>query len=291
MSRGSLGKGLSALLPGAQNRGDAAAVIRNVDMDSIDPNPFQPREKFNEESLEELAKSIKSHGVIEPIILRAKGRRYEIIAGERRFRASKLAGFEVIPAIIKNFNDLKTMEIALVENLQRENLNAIEQARTFMKLIKEFKLTQEELAKRTGKSRSAITNIIRLLNLPNEVQNMLLEGVLTQGHARALLSLKDEKAQKKLAKKIIKEGFSVRETERIVQKVTKEEKEGKPVKKKEIKGFVTDYRPLENALQEILVTRVKISHNGKRGNIQIRFSTEEELKRILSLLLSEKSDM
>ncbi len=285
MAKGGLGKGLSALLPGGKEQG---VLIREIPLDEIDPNPFQPREKFSDESLSELATSIKTHGVLEPIILRAKGKRYEIIAGERRYRASKLAGLKTIPAVIKNYNDLKTMEIALVENLQREDLNPLEQARTFMKLIKEFKLTQEEVARRTGKSRSAITNTIRLLNLPEEVQKMILEEKISPGHARALLPLGDPKLQLRLAKKIVEDGLSVRETETIVREKIKEKKEGKPVKPGEIKGLVKNYKTLERALQDILVTRVKISHNGKRGMIQIRFSTDEDLKRILELLFSDK---
>ncbi len=285
MAKGGLGKGLSALLPGGKEQG---VLIREIPLDEIDPNPFQPREKFSDESLSELATSIKTHGVLEPIILRAKGKRYEIIAGERRYRASKLAGLKTIPAVIKNYNDLKTMEIALVENLQREDLNPLEQARTFMKLIKEFKLTQEEVARRTGKSRSAITNTIRLLNLPEEIQKMILEEKISPGHARALLPLGDPKLQLRLAKKIVEDGLSVRETETIVREKIKEKKEGKPVKPGEIKGLVKNYKTLERALQDILVTRVKISHNGKRGMIQIRFSTDEDLKRILELLFSDK---
>ncbi len=287
MARGGLGKGLSALLPGASGR-DHGLLIREIPLDQIDPNPFQPREKFADESLKELALSIKTHGVLEPIILRAKGKRYEIIAGERRYKASKLAGLKTIPAIIKNYNDLKTMEIALVENLQREDLNPLEQAKTFMKLIKEFKLTQEEVARRTGKSRSAITNTIRLLNLPEEIQTMILEEKITQGHARALLSLDDKKLQKKIAKKIVEEGLSVREVEALVKEKIREKKEGKPLKPSQMKGFIRNYKTLEHALQDILLTKVKISHNGKRGMIQIRFSTDEDLKRIIELLFSDK---
>ncbi len=285
MAKGGLGKGLSALLPGGKEQG---VLIREIPLDEIDPNPFQPRERFDDESLQELATSIKTHGVLEPIILRAKGKRYEIIAGERRYKASKLAGLKTIPAVVKNYNDLKTMEIALVENLQREDLNPLEQARTFMKLIKEFKLTQEEVARRTGKSRSAVTNTIRLLNLPEEIQKMLLEEKISQGHARALLSLGDAKLQIKIARKIVEEGLSVREVEAIVREKLKEEKEGKPVKPGQMKGFVKNYKTLERALQDILITKVRISHNGKRGMIQIRFSTDEDLKRILELLFSDK---
>ncbi len=287
MAKGGLGKGLSALLPGASGK-DQGLMIREISLDAIDPNPFQPREKFDNESLEELALSIKAHGVLEPVILRAKGKRYEIIAGERRYKASKLAGLKTIPAIIKNYNDLKTMEIALVENLQREDLNPLEQAKTFMKLIKEFKLTQEEVARRTGKSRSAITNTIRLLNLPEEVQNMILKEKITQGHARALLPLEDKKLQIKIAKKIVEEGLSVREVEALVKEKMRQKKEGNPLKPSEMKGFVKNYKTLERALQDILVTKVKISHNGKRGMIQIRFSTDDDLKRIIELLFSDK---
>ena len=289
MAKGGLGKGLSALLPGAGNK-DQGMMVREIPLDDIDPSPFQPRERFDDDALDELAASIKVHGVLEPIILRSKGKRYEIIAGERRYKASKLAGLKTIPAIVKNYNDLKTMEIALVENLQREDLNPLEQARTFMKLIKEFKLTQEELARRTGKSRSAITNTIRLLNLPIEIQDLISEGKITQGHARALLSLQDPKLQKRIAKKIIDEGLSVRETEALVREKVKEKKEGKPLKPSQMKGFIKSYKTLEKALQDILVTKVRISHNGKRGIIQIRFSTDDDLKRILELFFSDKLD-
>jgi len=290
LAKRGLGKGLGALLPGVGGK-DQGVFIREINLDDIDPNPFQPRENFDDESLKELAVSIKMHGVLEPIILRAKGKRYEIIAGERRYKASKLAGLKTIPAVVKNYSDLKTMEIALVENLQREDLNPIEQARTFMKLIREFKLTQEELARRTGKSRSTITNIIRLLNLPPQVQDALLTGKITQGHARALLSLRDEKLQKRLTKKIIEEGLSVREIESIVKKKLTEKEKGKPVRPSQMKGFVKNYKTLEKTLQDILITKVRITHNGKRGTIQIRFSTDEELKRILELLFSDKIEL
>ncbi len=249
--------------------------IIEVNLDDLRVNPYQPRKIFDETSLQELAESIKQHGVFQPIIIKKSIKGYEIVAGERRVRASKLAGLTTIPAIIRNFNDSQMMEIALLENLQRENLNVIEEAIAYKSMIEKLSLTQEELSKKVGKSRSHITNILGLLRLPKEVQKMVIQGSLTMGHARTLSKLEDEEEIKTLANKIVNENLTVRQIENIEAKPNfKKKNEFSKNEKQE------DYRYVEEILRDKLDTKVRI----KDQKIEISFINTADLNRILEVL-------
>ena len=250
--------------------------IVNVKLSDLRSNPYQPRKVFDEQALEELASSIKEHGVFQPIIIKKSIKGYEIIAGERRVKASEMAGLTEIPAIIRDFNDTQMMEIALLENLQRENLTAIEEANAYKKLIETLSLTQEELAKRLGKSRSHITNMIGLLTLPNSIQEDINSKKITMGHARVLSKLEDEVQQKKLAKMVIEEGISVRKLEEISQ--SPQINKTNPQKQKKQKD--NKYSYLQEELSERLGTKVIIKSN----KIEISFSGDMDLSRILEVL-------
>ena len=250
--------------------------IVNVRIDELRPNPYQPRKVFDEEALEELANSIKEHGVFQPIIIKKSIKGYEIIAGERRAKASKMAGLKEIPAIIRDFNDTQMMEIALLENLQRENLTAIEEAQAYQKLQETLSLTQEELAKRIGKSRSHITNMLGLLSLPQIIQDDVNNKKITMGHARVLSKLEDREQQKELEKKIIEEGISVRKLEELTQKPSIVKTNPQVRKKKE----QNQYYYIQEELREKLGTKVIINKN----KIEINFANEKDLTRILELL-------
>lgn len=246
--------------------------IIEVNLDELRPNPYQPRKIFDEEALNDLSASIKEHGVFQPIIIKKSIKGYEIIAGERRVRASKLAGLTKIPAIIRDFTDTQMMEIALLENLQRENLNVIEEAIAYKSMIEKLSLTQDELSKKVGKSRSHITNILGLLRLPKEVQKMVIHGQLTMGHARMLSKLEDEEKIIELANKIVNEDLNVRETEEIGNK---EKKKNKIVKTND-EGF----KYVEEMLKDKLDTKVKV----KDKKIEITFINTADLNRILEVL-------
>ena len=250
--------------------------IVEIPLDELRSNPYQPRKNFNEEALQELASSIKEHGVFQPIIVKKSIKGYEIIAGERRVKASKLAGLNEIPAIIRDFNDTQMMEIALLENLQRENLSAIEEATAYKKLQETLNITQDELAKRLGKSRSHITNMLGLLSLPDQIQKDINEKKLTMGHARVLSKLSDESQQKELEEKVINEGISVRELENLTQspKVTKTN----PQKHKNIEN--NEYSYLQEELSEKLGTKVVI----KKNKIEISFVNNNDLNRLLEYM-------
>lgn len=247
--------------------------IIEIDIDELRPNPYQPRKIFDDLALEELASSIKEHGVFQPIIIKKSIKGYEIIAGERRVRASKLAGLNKIPAIIRDFDDTQMMEIALLENLQRENLNVIEEAIAYKSMIDKLSLTQDELSKKVGKSRSHITNILGLLRLPKEVQKMTIRGEITMGHARMLSKLEDESKIIELANKIINEDLNVRETEEIGNKEKKKNIVNKSVTDEEFKY-------VEDILRDKLDTKVKI----KDKKIEITFTNTADLNRILEVL-------
>ena len=251
-------------------------AITMINLDELRSNPYQPRKNFNEEALQELASSIKEHGVFQPIIVKKSIKGYEIIAGERRVKASKLAGLNEIPAIIRDFNDTQMMEIALLENLQRENLSAIEEATAYKKLQETLNITQDELAKRLGKSRSHITNMLGLLSLPDQIQKDINEKKLTMGHARVLSKLSDESQQKELEEKVINEGISVRELENLTQspKVTKTN----PQKHKNIEN--NEYSYLQEELSEKLGTKVVI----KKNKIEISFVNNSDLNRLLEYM-------
>ncbi len=250
--------------------------IVNIPISEIRSNPYQPRKTFDEKTLNELAASIKEHGVIEPIIVKKSIKGYEIVAGERRTKASKIAGFDTVPAIIRDFNDEEMMEIALIENIQRENLNPIEEARAYSVILKANGLTQESLAKKFGKSRSYITNMLGLLNLPNDIQTTIAEKKLSMGHARALSKLADIDKQKELTTKIIKEGLSVRGLEKLIanQDFSKRVKISRP------KAPNTQYKIYEDLMREKLGTKVKILNR----KIEIPFDSTKDLERLLDIL-------
>lgn len=251
--------------------------IYELPIDELRPNPYQPRKTFDEETLRELADSIEEHGVFQPIIVKKSIKGYEIIAGERRFRASKMAGKDTIPAIVRDFSDEEMMEIALLENLQREDLNAIEEALAYKSLQEKLGITQEELAKKVGKSRSHITNMLGLLRLPDEVKEMVSDNKLTMGHARMLSKLEDSNQIKEMAEQIVTEGLSVREVESLGDNPTIEKKN--KIVRKEKKEF-SEYKYAENLLRDKLDTKVKINDR----KIEIHFTSTADLNRILEVL-------
>ena len=250
--------------------------IIDIELSELRPNPYQPRKVFDDEALKELSASIKEHGVFQPIIIKKSIKGYEIIAGERRVRASKLAGLDKIPAIIRDFTDEQMMEIALLENLQRENLTAIEEAYAYKAMIEKLSLTQDELSKKVGKSRSHLTNILGLLRLPKEVQQMIAESKLSRGHARALSKLEDEEKIKELANKIVNEKISVRNAEEL----TNQETHTHEIKKTPREKSNSEYKYVEDLLREKLDAKVKI----KDKKIVINFTSTADLNRILEII-------
>ena len=284
-----LGKGLDSMIPEKKTKAEMKEAqdksLAEIKISEIDPNMGQPRKKFDEDELLELAESIKIHGVIQPIILTKRGKRYEIIAGERRWRASKLAGLVKIPAVIREYTDKEIMEVSLIENIQRQDLNPIEEATAFKNLIDEYKMKQDDLAERVSKSRSAITNALRLLKLDDKVKAMLAEGLISTGHARALLAVEDKNKQQILATKIFDEKLSVRETEKLVKQIP----ENKEPKKEERPSEKLIYKKLEDSLKGIIGSKVSIKgrSNGK-GKIEIDYYSIEELDRITELLSTIK---
>ena len=282
MVKRGLGKGLEALIPKAEHK--EKGLVIEMDVESLIPNIFQPRKNFDKEKMEELKGSIKKHGIIQPIVVRKIANGYEMVAGERRLKAAKEIGLRKIPAIIKNINNEKSLEIALVENIQREDLNPVEQANAFKRLIDEFKLTQQELAEATGKSRALVTNTIRLLKLNPEIQKNISEGKISFGHAKLLLSIEDEEVQKAVCDRIIANDLSVRDTERLIKNIEKVQKKQFKVKNITIERFPE----VEGKLRDILGTKISILYDGKKGNISIEFYSKEDLRRIAGLLLKEK---
>jgi ParB family chromosome partitioning protein len=282
MIKRGLGKGLEALIPKAEYK--EKGFVIEMDVESLTPNLFQPRKNFDKEKMEELKGSIKKHGIIQPIVVRKIANGYEIVAGERRLKAAKEIGLKKIPAIIKSINNEKSLEIALVENIQREDLNPVEQANAFKRLIDEFKLTQQELAEATGKSRALVTNTIRLLKLNTEIQKNISEGKISFGHAKLLLSIEDEEVQKAVCDRIIANDLSVRDTERLIKNIEKVQKKQFKVKNITIERFPE----VEGKLRDILGTKISILYDGKKGNISIEFYSKEDLRRIAGLLLKER---
>lgn len=253
--------------------------VEELDLSLLRPNPYQPRQHFDEESLKELSASIKENGVFQPIIVRAsKVQGYEIIAGERRYRASKLAGKTTIPAIIRPLTEAQMMQIAVIENLQREDLTPLEEAEAYQTLMTELNLTQQELSEKLGKSRPYIANYLRLLTLPVVIKTWLNEEKLSVGHARALLAVKEATIQEQLAKKVIQEGLSVRELENLIQEQTKH-----PKKKKEKNIKNKYFKESERKLSDLLDAKVVIQSSGKRGKIEISYETMDDLNRLLAL--------
>lgn len=281
-----LGKGLGALIP-QQSVFVGGRTIVNVDINSVVANPRQPRTVFTKEALHDLAESIKAQGVIEPILTRMRDGKYELIAGERRLRAAKMAGIAVIPAIVKDFTDQQSLEISLIENLQREDLNPLDESEGYARLASEFGLTQENIAKRVGKDRSTVANMVRLLSLPKQVKESLRKGEITVGHARPLLSLEDADKQIHFWKEIVKGNLNVRDAEILVT--------GKEAKAKAKKGgrkraytTNTELNALVEQLTEQLATKVKIFGTPDRGKIEIEYYSKEDLERVLELITGGK---
>ncbi len=282
MIKRGLGKGLEALIPKTEHKVEGFVI--EIDIESLTPSLFQPRKNFDREKMEELKGSIKKHGIIQPIVVRKMANGYETVAGERRLKAAKEIGLKKIPAIIKSINNEKSLEIALVENIQREDLNPVEQANAFKRLIDEFKLTQQELAEATGKSRALVTNTIRLLKLNPDIQKNISEGKISFGHAKLLLSIEDEEVQKAVCDRIIANDLSVRDTERLIKNIEKVQKKQFKVKNITIERFPE----VEGKLRDILGTKISILYDGKKGNISIEFYSKEDLRRIAGLLLKER---
>ena len=308
--KGGLGKGLGAIFgentsPAVEKAQEPASAAQELLIKNIAANPYQPRCNFDEEKLQELAASIKEFGVVQPVVVRKKGRSYELVAGERRLRAAGLAGLTKVPAIVKDYDDAKMMEIALIENIQRHDLNPIEEAQGLRRLMQEFKLTQEQTAEKVGRSRSAVTNILRLLNLPEQVQKQIINGVLTMGQAKQLLGLPKPEQMCEVAEAIIANGWSSRMTEEVVRKL----KEGKKLKivrelieeeanNKDNKEKKPNREPTENdifchdfepRLVEFLGTKVKVvpklDEQGRQGGtIHIEYYSAEDLERIYEVL-------
>lgn len=276
MKRQVLGRGLDVLLPKAQ----ADKGLMELELERIRPNPFQPRAQFPSDRLEELAASIATNGIIQPIVVRPAGEEYEIVAGERRWRAAQRAGLDRIPAIVQELTDGKMVELALVENIQRDELSPIEEAHAYQLLIEHFKLTQEEIARRVGRSRSAITNTLRLLQLPKAVQQALLSGELSMGHARALIPLSHE-AQLALTREIVAKGLSVREVEHRVRRLHSLPTAPPPSPHKDPNVWSA-----EQKLEERWKTRVQIHRRRQSGQIRLYFHSEEELDRLYGELLA-----
>ncbi len=273
-----LGKGLEALLAGTSDErpGDVVAV----GTEAISPNPFQPRRTFDEEKLRELADSIGTHGVVQPIIVRRSGDAFQLVAGERRWRAAKLAGLDEIPALVEDLGDRDVMEIALIENLQREDLSPVEEARAYEVLQKEFSLTQRELAQRVGVSRSQVANVLRLLQLPEEIQDMIQSGLLSMGHAKIVLGL-EEDLREGFASEIAERGWSVREAEKAATRVGTAERPRSPKAPGPTDVFLRD---IERRLTSALNSRVNVRSSGKRGKIVIEYRDIDDLERLLTTL-------
>lgn len=279
-----LGKGLSALIPETIEEEEKKDSIE-LQIKDIHPNQYQPRKEFNQEKLQELAESIEEHGVIQPIVVSPLNEGYQIIVGERRWRAATICGLGTIPAVIKDFTQQEIMEIALIENLQREDLNSIEEANAYRQLMDEFSLTQDEVAQRLGKSRSFIANTLRLLSLPKDIQNLIKENKLSAGHGRALLSVKNRSVRENLVKKILEEKLSVRELENMVKdSKDNDRKSSQKQKKAAVKSPILI--ELEESLQKSLGTKVNINNKNKRGKIEIEYYSNEDLERILEIITS-----
>ncbi len=305
-----LGRGLDALIPGAGaakaektveekgtnktekakaektvKKSESVEDILEIDIKKIEPNRSQPRKVFDDESIEELADSIKQFGVLQPLLVRKKDKYYEIIAGERRWRASKKAGLKKVPVIIREYDERETLKISLIENIQREDLNAIEEARAYEQLRKEYGLKQEEIAASVSKSRVSITNTMRLLRLDERVQKMIMDDLISSGHGRALLALEDKEKQNELAQKFVAENCTVRDAEKMVKAILdhkETEHKEKPEKKKD--EMVVFY---ENRMKEILGSKVSIKEkNNDKGRIEIEYYSKEELERIIDLIQS-----
>ncbi len=279
-----LGKGLGALIP--EMEPEASGTLLSCGIEEIVPNRSQPRKHFDESKIQELADSIREKGILEPLMVRRVEQGYELILGERRWRAAQKAGLHEVPVIVKDLPDREVLEISLIENLQREDLNPIEEAEAFKRLTEEFNLSQEELSKRIGKDRATVANTLRLLKLPSEIRNQLFENVITAGHARAILSLDTWEKQKELSGLIIQRGLSVREAEALAKRMAEKRKRGGAIgtKDPDVESQVTS---LQDSLKRHLATQVRILHRGKRGKIEIDYYSHEDLGRIVEAIVGE----
>ena len=303
VKRNGLGKGLDSLIPNKSDKLTKPETKKNnsevkvspakkvkedpkaseilLKINQVEPNRDQPRKEFDEDALLELADSIKQFGVLQPLLVQKKKDYYEIIAGERRWRAAKLAGLKEVPVLIKSYTDQEIVEISLIENIQREDLNSIEEAIAYKKLISDFDLTQEQLSKRIGKSRVAITNTMRLLNLSEDVQQYIIEGVISEGHGRALLAITDSKLQCELAQNVIDDKLSVRELEFLIRKLKTKSEPSKSKAKKETNPY---YKEVIEKLENYFGTKVNVTNKNNKGKIEIEYYSEEDLQRILEII-------
>jgi ParB family chromosome partitioning protein len=280
-----LGRGLGALIPQRQEMPEANATpgLAEIPIAQIQPNPFQPRKTFNEASIEELARSVRQHGIVQPLVVTRAGDKYKLIAGERRFRAAQKAGLTTVPALIKEMmQEGDALQIALIENIQREDLNPIEEAMAYHQLHDDFQLTQEEISKRVGKERSTVANFLRLLKLPDPVKKLLASGQLSMGHARALLAIESPKKQEQLADRVVRKNLNVRQTEMLAS-----ESSPKTAEKKEKEKDVFT-RDAEDKLQRTLRTKVEIDRRRRGGVIHIRYGSEDELIRVVDELMGRR---
>lgn len=293
-----LGKGLDSLIPDNKSiksvtpdksaeakKEEEKAGVQTMKINEVEPNRDQPRKNFDEDALLELSDSIKQFGVLQPLLVRKRKDYYEIIAGERRWRAAKLAGVKEVPVIVKEYTDQEILEIGLIENIQRENLNPIEEAIAFKRLLEEFNLKQDEVAERVSKSRTAVTNSMRLLKLSDKVQQMIIDDMISTGHARALLAIDDPELQYTLANKIFDEKLSVRETEKLVKEI----KNPKKPKEKKVMENAFIYQDLEEKMKGVFGTKVSIASKGKgKGKIEIEYYSDDELEHLFDMMMSIK---
>lgn len=286
MVKRGLGKGLSALISDLPEE-NINGQIKMISINEIEPNKEQPRKIFDEKKMEELSESIKEHGIIQPLIVKKQDNYYKIIAGERRWRAARMAGLREVPALIQDYSTNEAMEVSLIENLQRQDLNPIEEAKAYEALINTFSLKQEEVAKRVGKSRSAVANTLRLLQLDDNIQELLIQQRLSEGHARTLLSLSDKNTQLLVVEKVINNNLNVRETEKLVKSILE-----KPKEKKKNEELSPIYKEIENKMKQVLGYKVEIKKGKKKGKIEIEYYSNNDLERILYLIQSiEKRDL
>lgn len=277
MMKKGLGKGLGALITSA-DMSNEESFIKEIKINEIEPNLNQPRKNFNNEKLAQLSESIKQHGVVQPIIVKKEDETYRIIAGERRWRAARLAGLVTVPVVVRDVNNKELMELALIENIQREDLNPIEEAEAYERLMQEYNMTQEEISGTVGKSRPAIANSMRLLNLSDKIKGYVIGDEMSSGHARALLAISDVKLQEKVAEEIIRRELNVRETEKLIKKYID------VGKKKNTAKLNEEYADIEDKLKNIFGTKVKLLANNKKGKIMIEYYSNDELDRIIELV-------
>lgn len=282
MKRKALGKGLSALLPEAP--GHAGEGLAEIDIERIEPNPFQPRQHLEASKIQQLARSLAQEGVMQPLIVRRVGSRYQLIAGERRWRAARLAGIARVPAIIRDVEEERLLELALIENIQREDLNPMEEAGAYRRLVSELGLSQEQVAEKVGKDRSTVANLLRLLRLPEPIRSAIGRQELSPGHARPLLAIADAQAQVQMAQEIVERGLSVREVEQRIKAITDPSQTEKKKKSTRPPGD-PNTRAAEERLRRALGTQVRISRKKRGGTVEIAFYSEEELGRIYEILL------